>query len=116
MPARTAVITRLVGAVARAELAALSDRDLLARFSAALDAELDRLPPRYRDPLVLCYLEGLTQDEAAARLGVPAGTLKSQLKRGRKKLADALARRGWELGVVLLAAAATSAAEAASRK
>jgi RNA polymerase sigma factor (sigma-70 family) len=220
MAARTAVITRLVGAVAKAELAALSDRDLLARFSAdrdeaafaavverhtnmvlcvcrralprtadpedacqavflllaqrargtrwqasvagwlytaarkvahnarvaaerrarresraavpeavsppdemtarelaaALDAELDRLPPRYRDPLVLCYLEGLTQDEAAARLRVPQGTLKSQLKRGRKKLADALTARGWELGVVLLAAAAASAASAAQRK
>jgi RNA polymerase sigma factor (sigma-70 family) len=85
-------------------------------LAAALDAELDRLPPRYRDPLVLCYLEGLTQDEAAARLGVPPGTLKSQLKRGRKKLADALTARGWELGVVLLAAAAASAASAAPRK
>jgi RNA polymerase sigma factor (sigma-70 family) len=220
MPARTAVIARLVGTVAKAELAALSDRDLLARFSAdrdqaafaalvarhtslvlgvcrralpraadpedacqavflllaqkargtrwqpsvagwlhttarkvahnarvaserrarresraavpeavspademtarelaaALDAELDRLPPRYRDPLVLCYLEGLTQDEAAARLGVPRETLKSQLKRGRKKLADALAARGWELGVVLLAAVAASSADAASRR
>jgi hypothetical protein len=37
MAARTAVITRLVGVVARAELAALSDRDLLARFSAGRD-------------------------------------------------------------------------------
>jgi RNA polymerase sigma factor (sigma-70 family) len=84
-------------------------------LAAALDEELDRLPPRYRDPIVLCYLEGLTQDEAAARLGVPLGTLKSQLKRGRKKLADALTARGWELGVVLLAAAATAAA-VSSRK
>src|SRR5438067_9036719 len=82
---------------------------------AALDEELDRLPRRYRDPLVLCYLEGLTRDEAAARLGVPPETLGSQLKRGRKRLADALAARGCEPGVVLLAAAATSAAAASSR-
>src|SRR5262245_7216294 len=48
---------------------------------AALDEELDRLPPRYREPLVLCYLEGLTRDEAAARLGVRPLTIKTQLDR-----------------------------------
>ena len=59
---------------------------------AALDEELGRLPPTYREPLVLCYLEGLTRDEAACRLGVPPATLKSQLERGRKKLGDAAGR------------------------
>ena len=49
--------------------------------------------PIYREPLVLCYLEGLTRDEAAARLGVPPATLKSQLDRGRKRLGDALTKR-----------------------
>jgi RNA polymerase sigma factor (sigma-70 family) len=81
---------------------------------AALDEELDRLPAIYRDPLVLCYLAGLTRDEAAVRLGVPAATLKSQLDRGRKKLCDALTKRGIALGVGLLAAAATSTARAVS--
>lgn len=79
---------------------------------AALDAELDRLPPIYREPLVLCHLEGLTRDEAAARLGVPAATLKSRLDRGRKKFAAALARRGIGLGAGFLAVAATSPAGA----
>jgi RNA polymerase sigma factor (sigma-70 family) len=79
---------------------------------AALDEELDRLPPRYREPLVLCYLEGLTRDEAAAQLNVPVATLKSQLERGRKKLADALTARGCTLGMALLATAATSVAGA----
>ncbi|MFL5339239.1 MAG: sigma-70 family RNA polymerase sigma factor, partial [Gemmataceae bacterium] len=79
---------------------------------AALDEELDRLPPRYREPLVLCYLEGLTRDEAAARLGVRPATLKSELDRGRKKLSDALTKRGVALGAGLLAVAATSAAGA----
>jgi RNA polymerase sigma factor (sigma-70 family) len=88
----------------------LSGRELVA----ALDAEFDRLPPRYREPLVLCYLEGLPQDEAAARLGVPLETLKSQLKRGRQKLAAALTARGCDLGVVLLAAAAAAEARAVS--
>jgi RNA polymerase sigma factor (sigma-70 family) len=77
-----------------------------------LDAELDNLPSAYREPLVLCYLEGLTRDEAATRLGVPAGTLKIRLERGRKRLGEALTRRGCVAGAGLLALAATSAAEA----
>src|SRR5262245_30468644 len=36
---------------------------------AALDAELDQLPGKWRLPLILCYLEGQTQDEAARQLG-----------------------------------------------
>jgi RNA polymerase sigma factor (sigma-70 family) len=83
-------------------------------LAAVLDEELTRLPRRYRDPLVLCYLEGLTQDEAAARLGVPVETLKSQVKRARRRLADALSARGCELGVALLAAVATSAGTASA--
>jgi RNA polymerase sigma factor (sigma-70 family) len=79
----------------------------------ALDVELDHLPPGYREPLVLCYLEGLTRDEAAARLGVPAGTLKIRLERGRKRLGDALTKRGCVAGAGLLALAATSPAAAA---
>src|SRR5262249_32842970 len=75
-------------------------------LTAILDDELGRLPPRYRDPLVLCCLEGLAQDEAAGRLGVPLETLRCQLRRGRKKLADALAGRGVELGIALLAVTA----------
>jgi RNA polymerase sigma factor (sigma-70 family) len=87
----------------------MTGRELLA----ALDEELDKLSPRYREPLVLCYLEGLTRDEAASRLGVPAGTVKIQLERGRKKLGDALVRRGCGLGAGLLALAVTSPAGAA---
>ncbi|QJW99888.1 hypothetical protein FTUN_7511 [Frigoriglobus tundricola] len=62
--------------------------------------------------MVLCCLEGLTRDEAAARLGVPLTTLKSQLDRGRQKLAGALTRRGVALGVGLLLGAVTSPAGA----
>jgi RNA polymerase sigma factor (sigma-70 family) len=88
----------------------MTGRELLA----ALDEELGRLPPRYREPLVLCYLEGLTRDEAAARVGVPVNTVKTQLERGRKKLAEALTKRGCGLGVGLLAVVAASQARAAS--
>jgi RNA polymerase sigma factor (sigma-70 family) len=103
---------RREGAAAVPEAVVPADPMTSQELIAALDEELDRLPPRYREPLVLCYLEGLTRDEAAARLGVPEATLKSQLERGRKKLADALTSRGCTLGVALLVTAATSAAGA----
>jgi RNA polymerase sigma factor (sigma-70 family) len=64
---------------------------------AVLDEELARLPERERGPLVLCYLEGMTRDEAARRLGCPLGTLKSRLVRGRAALHRQLARRGLSL-------------------
>ncbi len=103
---------RREGAAAVHEWVPPADTMTSQELVAALDEELDRLPPRYREPLVLCYLEGLTRDEAAARLNVPVATLKSQLERGRKKLADALTARGYTLGVALLATAATSVAGA----
>jgi RNA polymerase sigma factor (sigma-70 family) len=68
---------------------------------AVLDEELARLPERDRGPLVLCYLEGLTRDEAARRLGCPLGTLKARLERARAVLQKRLARRGLGLSAVL---------------
>jgi RNA polymerase sigma factor (sigma-70 family) len=86
----------------------MTGRELLA----VLDEELEKLPTRYRAPLVLCYLEGLTLDEAAVRLGIPLATLKTRAARGRKRLAAALTRRGCALGLGLLALAVTSSAGA----
>jgi RNA polymerase sigma factor (sigma-70 family) len=68
---------------------------------AVIDEEFARLPERERGPLVLCYLEGLTRDEAARRLGCPLGTLKSRLERGRAALQKRLARRGLTPAAVL---------------
>jgi RNA polymerase sigma factor (sigma-70 family) len=68
-----------------------------------LDAELSRLPEQWRAPLVLCCLDGMTRDEAARQLGLPLGTLKSRLERGRELLRSSLTRRGLTLSAALSA-------------
>jgi RNA polymerase sigma factor (sigma-70 family) len=67
-----------------------------------LDEELGRLSSSLRAPLVLCYLEGQTQDEAARRLGWSKSTLRRRLERGRRLLRDRLAGRGVTLSAGLL--------------
>jgi C-terminal peptidase prc len=71
---------------------------------AALDDELNRLPERYRAPLLLCYLEGCTTDQAARQLGWSLRTLERRLAQGRELLRGRLTRRGLTLSAVLLAA------------
>jgi RNA polymerase sigma factor (sigma-70 family) len=69
----------------------------------ALDDELRRLPNKFRAPLVLCYLQGLTREEAATRLGRSAGAVKGMLERGRELLRSRLTRRGVTLSAGVLA-------------
>ena len=71
-----------------------------------LHAELDQLPDCYRLPLLLCYLEGQTRDEAADALGLSAGTVKGRIRRGIEMLRRRLERRGVSLSAGLLAAVA----------
>jgi RNA polymerase sigma factor (sigma-70 family) len=66
-----------------------------------LHEQLSRLPERLRAPLVLCYLQGATQDEAARRLGWSLNTLKRRLNRGRQVLHARLGRSGVALPAVL---------------
>jgi RNA polymerase sigma factor (sigma-70 family) len=66
---------------------------------ALLDEELGRLPEKYRAPLVLCYWEGMTNVEAARRLGCPSGSMSWRLARGREMLRERLTRRGLKCAV-----------------
>ncbi len=76
----------------------LPDRD------AAVHEELNRLPEKFRAPVVLCDLEGRTHQEAARCLGWPIGTVKSRQSHGRGLIRDRLARRGFGLAVAGAAA------------
>lgn len=67
----------------------------------ALDEEVDRLPEKYRTPLVMCCLRGRTRKEAADRLGWTLSALKMRLERGRLLLRTRLARRGLAILVFL---------------
>ena len=80
--------------------------------SAILHEELNRLPDKLRLPLLLCYLEGKSRDEAAAELGTSTNVVKGALERGRLRLRSRLQRRGIALSAGLLAAvdAATGSA------
>jgi RNA polymerase sigma factor (sigma-70 family) len=65
-----------------------------------IDRELHGLPDRYRTPIVLCDLQGLTTLEAATELGCPPKTVGTRLSRGRALLARRLTRRGIALPAV----------------
>ncbi len=78
-----------------------------------LHEEIARLPQRYREPVVLCYMEGLTSEEAAARIGCPPGTVWSRLSRARTRLRGNLLRRGVALPAALVVAGFMPSASAA---
>jgi RNA polymerase sigma factor (sigma-70 family) len=76
---------------------------------AILHEELDRLPDKYRLPLILCYLDGKSRDEAARQLGVSLNVLRGRLERGRERLRARLLKRGVALSAGLFVAVANYA-------
>jgi RNA polymerase sigma-70 factor (ECF subfamily) len=71
-----------------------------------INDELLLLPEKYRSPVVLCYLEGRTHEEAARELGCPAGSMSRRLKRAQAILRRRLILRGFSFAVVLFTALA----------
>jgi RNA polymerase sigma factor (sigma-70 family) len=81
-----------------------SFEQLTARYDQQLvDVELNALPERYRQPLVLRYLSGLSTNEIATELETTVGTVEGLLKRGKDQLRRRLVQRGLTLGAALVA-------------
>jgi RNA polymerase sigma factor (sigma-70 family) len=74
-----------------------------AELRAALDEEIERLPDKYRMPLVLCYLADKTHEQAAAELGWPKSSVTARLAQARELLQRRLTRRGFTAPAGLLA-------------
>ncbi len=70
---------------------------------AILSEEIGRLPETYRAPVVLCYLEAMSYQAAAASLGVTEDTVRGRLARARERLRKSLARRGVEVPAIATA-------------
>src|SRR5438874_328622 len=100
----TGPLRRLVQLVSRPRTDRATDAELLDRFVRSRDEEVQRLPRAYRLPVILCCLEGHTQEEAARLLGWTSGSVRGRLERGRKRLHEWLARRGLSLPAALVAA------------
>jgi RNA polymerase sigma factor (sigma-70 family) len=90
--------------VLRKSRTSLEDRE----NSLILHGEIERLPAKYRAPIVLCYLEGGTHEQAASELGWPVGTVRGRLARARDLLRSRLTRLGLALSAGLEASGSTA--------
>lgn len=96
---------------------AVTEQYLWEDLEGVLDQELNRLPEKYRLPILLCDVEGKSYQTAAVEIGCPPGTIASRLSHARELLASRLTRRGVvltsaTLTVLLVQNAATAAVPA----
>jgi RNA polymerase sigma factor (sigma-70 family) len=117
--ARSAAARRRTHERRAAERTATADghrEELDFELGKVLHEEINRLPERYRVPIVLCDLEGHTCEEAARRMGRPVGTVKCWRARGRERLRNRLTRFGLAPSAALAATLAADAAGASALK
>jgi RNA polymerase sigma factor (sigma-70 family) len=90
-----------------------NDEQQWAEIRPMIDEELSKLPEKYRSPLILCYLEGMTYEEAAEELGLTHKAVKMRLERTRDLLRDRFAQRGLVLSSAAIGTLLTQHASAA---
>ncbi len=114
LKAREAAVRRRTRETAAARPEGIAAADEQIDVLAVIEQELNHLPEKYRQPLVLCGLCGQSRKEVAAQLGVPEGTLASRLAKAREMLTERLHRRGLVVPASAVALACdTQAAQAA---
>jgi RNA polymerase sigma factor (sigma-70 family) len=102
--AKTQAVRRRVHERQAVEMSPLACESELAwnELRPVLHEEVNRLPEKYRTPVVLCYFEGKTNEEVAQLLDWPVGTVKGRLARARDLLRSRLMRRGLALSAGFL--------------
>lgn len=103
LKARTAAARRQIQERRTARSEAIHDKETQPDWLPLLDREIERLPQKYRLPVLLCDVQGRTRKEAAQQLGWPEGTVSGRLSRARALLARRLTRCGVTLSVAALA-------------
>jgi RNA polymerase sigma factor (sigma-70 family) len=83
----------------------------LSDLRSVVGEELDRLPAKYRCPVELCHLQGMTYDHAARQLSWPVATVKSRLTKGRLRLRQRLTQRGFAPSAIAIGMATALAAQ-----
>jgi RNA polymerase sigma-70 factor (ECF subfamily) len=69
------------------------EQDLMERMDAAqIQSILDRLPEKYKSPILLYFMEGMSYQEIAVAMNLPIGTVMSRLSRGKELLKKSVLR------------------------